>query len=88
MRRRPCVGATSAELSSYESADPSRELFRLCQRLGLGEHADQGLRAGAPHEHARAAAELGVQAVDLGQELLTRLAAAGASSSAAPAPSR
>src|SRR5919199_3537436 len=76
MRRRPCVGATSAELSSYESADPSRELFGLCLRLGLGEHTDQRLGAGAADEHAAAIAELDVDPVDLAQELLARLAPA------------
>src|SRR5205807_645960 len=55
----------SAELASHEGRDGTTEAFGLCLRRGLGEHSHDRLRAGRPHEHAAALAQLAVEALDL-----------------------
>ena len=61
---------------SHERRDASTELFCLLVRFGLGEHADHGLGARRPHQHAalgrRARA---FSAVDLVSHGVTELAA-------------
>src|SRR5436309_100771 len=52
MRPSRSVAGGSAELLDHERGDPSTEGFRLLLRRSLREHADDGLGARGPHEHA------------------------------------
>src|SRR6266511_5072282 len=55
----------SAELSSYESADPSTEGLRLPGVFGLRQHPDHGLGSGRPDEHTASLLEFRVDGHDL-----------------------
>src|SRR4030095_14738615 len=79
----------SAELSCYESGDPSTELFRFLRIFRLREDSDHGFRSRRPDEDPARAVQLVVDAVDLREEvvgerlcgnshLFLRLPAAGA----------
>ena len=60
-----CRGFSRSGLLPNETGDASTELLGLLGALRLGEHADERLGAGGPHEHASAAVELGVEPLDL-----------------------
>ena len=74
----------SAELSSYERGDRSREFAGLSLSPRLREEPDDGLRARGPDEDARAAVQLGVQPLNL-LEQRCRERAVGAAGSPSPA---
>src|SRR5437660_7564521 len=63
----------SAELSSYESRDPSTEFLRFSSGLGFGKDADYRLRAGWAHQDSPAVGEFRVQELDLGEHRLRKL---------------
>src|SRR5437879_1463798 len=62
---RPLRRGRSAELSRYESADPSTELLRFPGIFGLGEHSHDGFRAGRTNNDPARAAELCIEALNL-----------------------
>src|SRR5205814_10342295 len=65
---RPLRRVRSAELSCYESADPSTELLRFPGIFGLGEDAHDGLGSVGADEDPARAVELRVDARDLGEQ--------------------
>src|SRR5213078_1715984 len=67
---RPLRRVRSAELSCYESADPSTELLRFPGIFGLGEDAHDGLGAGGADEDPPRAVELRVDSLDLGEQVV------------------
>src|SRR5215212_56920 len=67
---RPLRRGRSAELSRYESADPSTELPRFPGIFGLGEHADDRLGSRGADEDPAGAVELLVGPFDLGEQVI------------------
>ena len=67
---RPLRRVRSAELSCYESADPSTELLRFPGIFGLGEDAHDGLGSGGADENPAGAVELRVDSLDLGEQVV------------------
>src|SRR6266566_5885556 len=67
---RPLRRGRSAELSCYESGDPSTELLRFPGVFGLGEDAYDGLGSGGADEDSPRAVELLVDPLDLGEQLV------------------
>jgi hypothetical protein len=67
---RPLRRGRSAELSCYESADPSTELLRFPGIFGLGEDAYDGLGSGSADEDSPSAVEFFVDPRDLGKEVV------------------
>src|SRR5204862_3502798 len=67
---RPLRRGRSAELSRYESADPSTELPCFPGVFGLGKHANDRLGSGGPDENSAGAVELFVDPLDLGEKVV------------------
>ena len=85
---RPPAASRDGQPSSAFTSDAilAQRLSRLLRRRRLREHADDGLRAGRPHEHAPVAVQLLVDPVEpFEQRLRQRAAARGAAGSAWPA---
>src|SRR6266566_1767825 len=67
---RPLRRGRSAELSRYESADPSTELPRFPGIFGLGEHSHDGFRAGRTNNDPAQAVELCIEALNLLEQVV------------------
>jgi hypothetical protein len=67
---RPLRRGRSAELSRYESADPSTELLRFPGIFGLGEHPDDGLRTGRTDNNPARAFEFRVETLNLLEQVV------------------
>src|SRR5438067_863962 len=64
----------SAELSTYESRDPSTQLLCFCNRFCLREDPDDGFGSRAADEDPAALGQLAVHTLDLGEEVRPELA--------------
>src|SRR5438552_15670475 len=67
---RPLRRVRSAELSCYESGDPSTELLRFPGVFGLGEDSHDRLGSGGADEDPAGAVELLVDPLDLSEQVV------------------
>src|SRR6266536_3082839 len=67
---RPLRRVRSAELSRYESADPSTELLRFPGVFRLGEHPHERLRSGRADENPARAVKLCIEPLDLREQVV------------------